>query len=138
MQGNTGEAHKELLGALSIEPEDPVVNGELGSIEAEEGNWGDAYRHLAKAWSYDTSNLTVALRLARTLQHLNRVADALHLLQPLAPALRDSSAFHFELVQIYARLGRTAEARAERDQVATLQAKSENSLRFEDPKTYVH
>jgi len=136
-QGNVAEAHKKLLAALSIEPDNPAVNHELGSIELEAGNWADAYRYLAKAWSADASNPMVALQLARGLQRLKRAGDALHLLLPLAPALRDSSAFHFELEQIYTQLGRTAEAQAERGQVAALQAKSANSLRFEDPKTYV-
>jgi tetratricopeptide (TPR) repeat protein len=137
-QGNIVEARKKLQEALSIDSENPVANGELGSIEVDEGDWTDAYRHLAKAWAADQSNLTIALRLARALEHLNRADNALHLLQPLAPALRDSSAFHFELAQIYAQLRRTAEAQVERGQVARLQAKSENSLRFEDPKVYVH
>jgi hypothetical protein len=51
---------------------------------------------------------------------------------------RRVSAFHLELSQIYTQLGKTAEAQTEREKLAILQAKLENSLRFEDPKTYAH
>jgi tetratricopeptide (TPR) repeat protein len=136
--GNTAEASQKLQEVLSIDPENPVVNAELGSIEVEAANWTDAYRHLAKAWSSDRSNLTVALHLARSLQHLNRAADALQVLQPLATALRDSPTFHSELAQIYGQLHRTAEAQAERGEAANLQANGQHSLHFEDPTTYVH
>lgn len=138
LKGNTGEARQKLVLALSIEPENPAVNGELGSLELQEGNWSDAYLHLEKAWSLEQSNPMIAVQLARALQHLNRPIDALHTLQPLTLTLGDSPAFHFELVQIYALLGKTAEAQAQRDMVASLRAQSDNSLHFEDPKTYVH
>ena len=137
-QGNTAEARKKLLDALAIDPENAAVCGELGAIEARDGDWANAYAHLSKAWSLDESHPTVALQLAQALQHLQRAPDALHVLQPLAPALRDSSAFHSALVQIYTKLGRSANAQAELGQVAALQEKSANALRFEDPKTYVH
>lgn len=138
VRGNAAEARKKLLDALSIDPENAAVCSELGSIEVHDGDWANAYSHLSKAWSLDESRLTVALQLAQALQHLERASDALHVLQPLAPALRDSSAFHSELAQIYTQLGRTAEAHTELGQVTALQEKSANALRFEDPKTYVH
>jgi predicted Zn-dependent protease len=138
LQGKFDDARQQLQAALSLEPENPAVNGELGSLDLQGDNWADAYSHLSKAWSSDQSNLTAAIQLARTLQHLNRAADALRLLQPLAPLLNNSPAFHFELVKIYSQLGKTSNAEAERQQVAALQAESKNSLRFEDPKTYAH
>ncbi len=137
-KGKTEEARRQLEAALSIEPENPAANGELGSLETEDDDWSGAYSHLSKAWSADQSNPTLAVRLARTLQHLNRTTDALHLLQPLTPRLDNLPAFHFELAQIYTRLGKTVEAQSERQQLATLQAKSENTLHFEEPKTYAH
>jgi tetratricopeptide (TPR) repeat protein len=138
INGDTAAARKKLLEALSTDPDNPFVNGELGAMEVKDGNWTDAYRYLTKAWSADESNRIVGLRLAQALEHLHRAGEALHLLQPLAPALHDSSAFHFEMVQIYAQLGRTADAQAEREKVATLQSASVNDIHFEAPKTYVH
>jgi predicted Zn-dependent protease len=137
-QGNTEEARRKLMEAGAIDPENPAVNSELGSFALQDGKWLDAYGYLSKAWSADQSNPDVALRLARSLLQLNRAADALRILQPLTLMLRDSRAFHYELVQIYGQLGKNAEAEKEREQVATLQARSEHSLHFEEPKTYAY
>ena len=136
-QGKFGEARKNLLQALHMDPENSAASAELGSIEMQDGNWPDAYSHLSQAWSLDESRLNVALQLAQVLHHLMRDFDALHLLQPLAPAMHDSSAFHSELMQIYTRLGRTADAHLESIQVAALQSKAADAIRFEDPKAYV-
>ena len=138
INGDTAAARKKLLEALSTDPDDPSVNGELGGMEVKDGNWANAYRYLTKAWSADESNRIVGLQLAQALEHLHRASEALHLLQSLAPALHDSSSFHFELVQIYAQLGRAADAQAEREKVAALQVASTSDIHFEPPKTYVH
>ena len=137
-QGKNEEARRQLQAALSTEPDNPAANGELGSLDMEENNWTGANSHLSKAWSADQSNPNVAVRLARTLEHLNRTTDALRLLRPLATRLGDLPAFHLELAEIYTKLGKSIDAQNERQQLATLQAQSENSLRFEDPKTYAH
>jgi tetratricopeptide (TPR) repeat protein len=137
-KGNNGEARRILLDALSMDPENSVASGELGSIEAQDGDWADAYPHLSRAWSSDQSNPTAGLQLARALRHLKRPAEGLRILEPLALVLRDSSAFHSELAQIYAQLGRNTDAQAERARLAALQAQAANGIRFEDPRVYVH
>jgi tetratricopeptide (TPR) repeat protein len=137
-QGKIEEARGKLMEAAALDPDNPAVNGELGSISFEDGNWVDARGYLSKAWSADQSNPQIALRLARTLERLNRPADASRLLLPLTRVLGDSREFHYELLQIYGQLGKNAEAQKEREQVAALQARSEHSLRFEEPKTYAY
>jgi predicted Zn-dependent protease len=137
-QGKDEEAQKYLHQALSIEPDNPSANGELGSVEAKQENWGLALTHLGRAWAVDRSNQTIGLQLARALQHSGRNAAALQVLTSLQPAMRDSSAFHLELAQLYTKLQRSAEAREERNVVAKLDARAEDSIRFENPTTYVH
>ncbi len=138
-QGKNDEAKSILKAALSGAPEEPSTNGELGLLEAHEGNLQPALEHLKQAWTHDRSNPTIALELARTYRRMNRPLDALQLLSSLGPATRESSAFHLELAQIYTRLHRPVEARAEQDAFSRIQAQTQNGLlRFEQPRTYVH
>ncbi len=137
-QQNNDQARKYLQSALAIEPNDPVANGELGSIELDANELENAYDHLSKSWSLDHSAPTVALHLARALERLNRSAEALNCLQPLEPVMRNSSAYHLELSQVFSKLGRTADAQREQGQVERLSAKSDTSLRFAEPKVYVY
>lgn len=130
---------RDLLGtALLRDPQDPVVNGQVGLMEAHEGNWPAAKEHLGCAWAGDRSNPEIAFELARAYQHTGQAQDALQLLQSIAPEMQDSEAFHFELAQVYTVLHLSAEAQAERDTLTTLQARSQDVLHFENPRTYVH
>jgi len=138
-QGKSNEARTLLKMALSGDAEEPAANGELGLLEAHEGNWQPALEHLSRAWTQDRSNPTIALELARTYRRVNRPREALQLLSSLGPATRDSSEVHFELAQIYTQLHRPVEAQAERDVFSRLQAQAHSGfLRFETPRTYVH
>jgi hypothetical protein len=70
---------------------------------------------------------------------MDRPLDALQLMNSIRPVMRESSAFHLELAQIYTQLRRPAEARAERDAVSDLQAQTQSALlRFENPRIYVY
>jgi tetratricopeptide (TPR) repeat protein len=138
-QGKDKEAKIFLKDALSGATEDPSANGELGLLEAHEGDWHAALEHLKRAWTQDRSNTNIALELARAYRRMDRPMDALQLLNSIGPVMRESSAFHLELAQIYTQLRRPAEARAERDAVSNLQAQTKSALlRFESPRTYVH
>ncbi|MFZ0589431.1 MAG: tetratricopeptide repeat protein [Bryobacteraceae bacterium] len=137
-QGNENEAKSFLKTALSHDPEDPFVNGELGLLEARQHDWDAALDHLRRAWTQNRSNPDIALELARAYERKNRPLDALQLLASISPVMQESSAFHFELAQIYALLHRSADAQAERDTLTSLQARTHNALHFENPRTYVH
>lgn len=138
-QGKDNEGKTFLKNALSGAAEDPSANGELGLLEAHEGDWHDALEHLNRAWTQDRSNTNIALELARAYRRMDRSLDALQLLNSIGPVMRESSAFHLELAQVYTQLHRPAEARAERDAVSNLQAQTQSPLlRFENPRTYVH
>jgi tetratricopeptide (TPR) repeat protein len=132
------EATSILHGALSHNPQDPFVNGELGLLEARGGNWQDALGHLRHAWAHDQSNPQIALELARAYEREHQPSSALQVLESIRPAMQESSAFHFQLAQIYTLLGRSADARTERATVTTLEARSQDVLHFENPRTYVH
>lgn len=138
-QGKDNEAKNFLKNALSGADEDPSANGELGLLEAHEGDWHAALEHLNRAWTQDRSNRNIALELARAYRRMDRPLDALQLLNSIGPAMRESSAFHFELAQVYTQLHRPAEARAERDALSSLEVQTQSGLlRFENPRTYVH
>jgi tetratricopeptide (TPR) repeat protein len=132
------EARDLLSTALARDPQDPMVNGQTGLMEAHEGNWPAAKEHLEHAWVADRSNPEIGFELARAYQHVGQVHDALQLLQSIAPEMQDSEAFHFQLAHVYTALHRPAEAQAERDMLTTLQARSQDALHFENPRTYVH
>jgi Flp pilus assembly protein TadD len=136
--GNETKARSLLKAALARDPDDPVANGEIGLFEARAGNWTAALRHLERAWEQNHSNPTIALELARAYQQKARPEDALRLLQSIGPEMEDSAAFHFQLMQIYTLLHRTADAALQRNAFSELQASSENVLRFDNPHTYVH
>lgn len=137
-QGNVEQGQQYLQEALSIEPANPSANGELGLLDAQRDDWASALPHLSKAWGADRSNKTVGLRLAQALQHSGRAGEALQLLAAQQSSMEDSSAFHLELAQLYSQLHRPVEASKQRNMVAKLQAESQNSLRFDNPTTYVH
>lgn len=137
-QGKDEEARALLQKALSADPNDPAALGELGLLEAQNDQWSLAFEHLNRAWSQDRSNTKVALRLARTLQHVNRAAEAVQLLVSLPPSARTSPAFHMQLAQLYAALHRTSDADAERAAVQKLRAQNSESIHFDNPKTYVY
>ena len=63
INGDIAAARKKLLEALSTDPDDPSVNGQLGAMEVKDGNWSNAYRYLTKAWSADESNRIVGLQV---------------------------------------------------------------------------
>lgn len=136
--GKEMEARGLLNGALARDPQDPIVNGEMGLFEARTGNWDAALKHLERAWEQNHSNPTIALELARAYQQKARPEDALKLLQSMGPEMEDSAAFHFQLMQIYTLLHRSADAQLQRNAFSELQASSENVLRFDNPHTYVH
>lgn len=136
--GKEAEAKDLLTNALSHDPQDPIVNGELGVLEAREDNWNAALDHLGRAWAQDHSNPEIALQLARAYRQKGRPQDALKLLDSIGPAMQDSSAFHFELAQLYTALHRSADAESERAALTNLQARSQDVLHFDNPRTYVH
>ena len=137
-QGKDEEARASLQKALSASPNDSAALGELGIIEAQHEQWSLAFEHLDRAWSQDRSNTKVALQLARTLQHLNRAAEAVQLLVSLPPSAQNSPAFHMQLAQLYAALHKTSDAEAERAAIQKLQAQNGEYIRFDNPKTYVY
>ena len=137
-QGKDEEARALLQKALSADPNDPAALGELGLLEAQQKQWSLAFEHLNRAWSQDRTNTKVALQLARTLQHLNRVAEAVQLLVSLPPSAKTSTVFHMQLAELYAGLQRTSDAEAERAAIQKLRAQSGESLQFDNPKTYVY
>ncbi|MGI9074029.1 MAG: tetratricopeptide repeat protein [Bryobacteraceae bacterium] len=132
------QAREYLLHALSIEPDNPPGNSQLGIIESHQGNWSSALVHLNSAWDRDRSNPSVGVELARALRHGGRLPDALKVLDSLKLKMRDSVLFHAELAQLYQQLHRLSEAHAERERAATLEAKAREGLHFEDPQVYVH
>lgn len=136
--GKESEAKSVLTAALAHNPQDPIVSGELGLLEAHQGDWDAAFDHLGRAWVQDHSNPEIALQLARAYRQKGHPQDALKLLDSISPEMQDSSAFHFERAQLYTALHRSAEAQAERDTLTNLQAHSQDALHFENPRTYVH
>lgn len=137
-QGEDGEARNFLKTALSDDPADPFVNGELGLLEARQHDWDAAINHLDRAWQRNRSNPEIALELAQAYRRRKRPLDSLQLLIFIRPVMQESSAFHFELAQVYALLDRTADAQAERDALTSLEARTHNALHFENPRTYVY
>jgi tetratricopeptide (TPR) repeat protein len=137
-QGKDSEAQNLLKTALSGDPEDAFANGELGLLEADQGDWDAALGHLSRAWARDCSNTKIAFVLARAYRHKQKSSEALQLLTPLRATLQESAALHFELAQVYADLHRPADAQAERDIFNQLQANAHEGLRFDSPRVYVH
>jgi tetratricopeptide (TPR) repeat protein len=136
-QGNVEQGRQYLQEALSIEPNNPSANGELGLLEAQRDDWASALPRLSKAWGADRSNTTVGLRLAQALRHTGRSSEALQILNSQQSSMEESSAFHLELAQVYTQLHRPADARKQRDVVAKMELQSQDSLRFDSPTTYV-
>jgi predicted Zn-dependent protease len=137
-QGKDDEARKLLQAALSQDPEDAFANGELGRLEAREGDSKGALDHLGRAWEQNQSNTDVALELARVYVRQNRPSTALQLLGSISPVMQQSPAFHFELSRLYSLLGRPEDARTEQNAFISLQAAPQDALHFENPRTYVH
>ena len=136
--GQSNIERQYLQEALSIEPGNPSANGKLGLLYAQGDDWAEALHYLSKAWEADRSNKTIGLRLAQALRHNGRSEEALRLLESQQSSLEESSAFHLELAQVYIRLHRPADAHNQRDVVARLEARAQDSLRFDNPVTYVH
>lgn len=136
--GKQADAKTLLSNALAHDPQDPIVNREIGLMEAHQGDWNSAVEHLGRAWAQNRSDPEIAIELARAYQQTKRPEEALRILKTVAPAMEDSSSFHFQLAQLYTLLHRAADAQAEREQVAAIQARSQDTLHFENPRTYVH
>jgi tetratricopeptide (TPR) repeat protein len=137
-QGKDSEARDFLKTALSGDPEDAFANGELGLLEADQGDWDAALGHLSRAWAEDRSNTKIAFVLARAYRRKRKAPEALQLLTSLRSTLQESAGFHFELAQVYADLHRSAEAQIERDAFGQLQANAREGLHFDSPRVYVH
>jgi tetratricopeptide (TPR) repeat protein len=137
-QGKDSEAQNFLKTALSGDPEDAFASGELGLLEAQQGDWDAALGNLSRAWAQDRSNTKIAFALARAYRHKQRGLEALQLLISLRSTLQESAAFHFELAQVYADLHRSADAQTERDAFSQLQANAHEGLHFDSPRIYVH
>ncbi len=132
------EAQAFLKKALAADPDNPAAVGELGVLEAKHEQWNLAFEHLNRAWSQDRSNTKVALQLARTLQHLDRASEAVQLLVSLPASAQASPMLHMQLSQLYSGLHRTSEAEAERAAFQKMREQNDQSIRFDNPKTYVY
>lgn len=136
-QAKYAEAQQSLELALSMAPGNAAAEGELGLLECRNGQWDSAAVHLDNAWKQDQSNPQIGLELARAYSRTGKLAEALHLLISSEPLLRNLPAFHLELSQLYGQMHRTHESEVELDAFNALQTNAANSLRFEDPRTYV-
>jgi tetratricopeptide (TPR) repeat protein len=136
-KGNEQEGRSNLLAALSENPDDPSANGELGLLEAGQGNWASAAPHLNTAWAHDRSNPVIILKLAEARSHLGHPAEALQLLTSTQSFFEESPAYHLELTRVYTQLNKPHEANAEREKFSHLQADSQQGLHFESPRVYV-
>ena len=135
---NDAEARSTLAAVLSKNADDLAANGELGSIEARQGDWQPALQHLTRAWSQDKSNMRTALDLSRANRHLDHPAEALGILAAIGPAAQQSPEYHLELAQVYTQLHQITQAEAERKIVARLSADAHDGLHFDAPPIYIH
>ncbi|HEV2495101.1 MAG TPA: tetratricopeptide repeat protein [Terriglobia bacterium] len=105
------DALPQLMEALRLDPAEPVANYLVGDIWVQEHHPEKAMSYLNKAISLRPGFLNAEASLGRALTQLGRVQEALEELKAVASADQDGS-IHYELYQIYLKLGRNDEAKA--------------------------
>jgi len=105
------DALPQLTEALRLDPADPVAYYLVGDIWVQEHHPEKALPYLNQAISLRPGFLNAEASLGRALRQLCRVQEALEELRAVASADQDGS-IHYELYQIYLKLGRNAEAKA--------------------------
>ena len=104
------EALAELQEALRLDPADPAANYLAGDSWVQKHEAGKALPYLEKAQRLRPGFLNAEASLGRALSQLGRNQEAVSVLLKVAPADADGS-IHFELFQLYQKLGQEANAK---------------------------
>ena len=104
------EALAELQEALRLDPADPAANYLAGDSWVQKHEAGNALPYLEKALHLRPGFLNAEASLGRALSQLGRNQEAVSVLLKVASADADGS-IHFELFQLYQKLGQEANAK---------------------------
>lgn len=126
------DALQQLTEVLRVDPADPLANYLVGDIWVQKHEAERALPYLHQALSLRPGFLNAEASLGRALAQLGRLAEAAKELEAVAPSDADGS-IHYQLQQIYLRLGKADEARA-----AQAAAESIRSEHRRGPETSVH
>jgi tetratricopeptide (TPR) repeat protein len=132
------EALQVLQELLARDPANVAAHAESGHLEAGLGNYTGAIPHLESAWRMDSSKTSVALDLSRCYRKTKQAARGLELLLSIRPKPDGDRAWHYELSQLYAALGRPGDAQREAARTSEIERASQEGMRFVPPTIYIH
>jgi tetratricopeptide (TPR) repeat protein len=105
-----GDALRQLMEALRLDPADPVANYLVGDIWVQKHDPEKAMPFLNRALSMRPGFLNAEASLGRALAQLGRLQEAARELEGVASADQDGS-IHYQLYQVYLKLGKNDEAK---------------------------
>jgi tetratricopeptide (TPR) repeat protein len=137
-----GQQQAEALGVLRAllarDPANVAAKAEAGHLEAGLGNCAGALPYLESAWRADSPKPAVALDLARCYRGTKQAARGLRLLLSIPAKPEGDRAWHYELSQLYAALGRSRDAEREAAATRELERANQEGMRFVPPAIYIH
>jgi tetratricopeptide (TPR) repeat protein len=132
------EALEVLQELLARDPANVAAHAEAGHLEAGLGNCTGALLHLENAWRKDSSRSAVALDLAHCYRRTKQAERGLRVLLSIRAKPDGDRAWHYELSQLYAALGRSVDAEREGARTLEIERANQEGMRFVPPTIYIH
>ncbi len=128
--GNYAEAEKAYRNAIEMNPKDPSYYEEFATLLRKEGpgRVGDAIAELKHALQFDPSNPRLALQLALCYESKGDLNSAVTLAEEAVRGQPEMLPAHVALARIYFRLGRKSAGQKEKETIAQLEQKQQQSL----------
>ncbi|HXF26789.1 MAG TPA: tetratricopeptide repeat protein, partial [Bryobacteraceae bacterium] len=128
--GNYAEAEKAYRNAIEMNPKDPAYYEEFATLLRKEGpgRVGDAIAELKHALQFDPSNPRLALQLALCYESKGDLNSAVTLAEEAVRGQPEMLPAHVALARIYFRLGRKGAGQKEKETIAQLEQKQQQSL----------
>jgi tetratricopeptide (TPR) repeat protein len=128
--GKLGEAEQAYQKAIEMNPKIPVYYEEFATVLRREGpeHLDEAIAELKRGVQFDPSNPGLALQLALCYEAKGDMTSAVSLAEEAVRRQPDVLPAHVALARIYFRLGKKVEGQKEKETIATLEKKQQESL----------
>jgi len=128
--GKLGDAEKAYRRAIEMNPKIPAYYEEFATVLRREGpeHLDEAIVELKRGVQFDPTNPRLALQLALCYESKGDINSALRLAEEAAGKEPDVLPAHVALARIYFRLGKKVEGQKEKETIAELEKKQQQSL----------
>lgn len=128
--GKLGEAEKDYRKAIEMNPKIPTYYEEFATLLRREGpeHLDEAITELKRGSQFDPSNPGLALQLALCYESKGDISSAVTLAEQAVRKEPDVLPAHVALARMYFRMGKKAEGQREKETIAELEKKQQQSL----------